>query len=193
MAMIRSFIAVDLSTQILDQIEQISRQLKQRMAGAPVRWVPSQNMHLTLKFLGEVSEGNLKLFFDILEREAKRVNAFEIRVGGIGAFPSLIRPRVIWLGVEAPEALASLQRSIDLETARLGYAPENRSFSPHLTLGRVSRQASPPETRELGETLGKVKLDSLGYCLIDEVHFYRSDLSPDGARYTRLFSAHLRI
>jgi 2'-5' RNA ligase len=116
---------------------------------------------------------------------------FQISVGGIGAYPKIRRPRVIWIGVEAPSELIHLQRSIEAQTARLGYAKDRRSFSPHLTLGRVSRNATPREVRQIGNVLAETKIGFLGVTPVKEVHLYRSDLKPGGAVYTRLFTTPL--
>ena len=192
MGMIRAFIAVDLSPEVLRQLEAVLQRLKQSMPAGAVRWTPVKNIHLTLKFLGDVSESNLAALFAILDKEAQHTAGFEIQVGGLGAFPSLQRPRVVWAGVQAPPELATLQRAIDVETARLGYASEERGFSPHLTLGRVARSASPSEAHQVGMILGEMQVGGLGACRIQAVYFYRSDLNPQGALYTRLHSATLK-
>jgi len=192
MGVIRAFIAVDLSAEVLGRLENVHRQLKQRIPGAAVRWAPVKNIHLTLKFLGDVSESNLKVLYEIMKKEAEKQKVFEIRVSGLGAFPSINRPRVIWVGVQSPPDLAAVQRAIDLETARLGYTSEEREFSPHLTLGRISRSASSEEAGQIGATLGSMKVGDLGSSLIQAVHFYRSDLNPEGAIYTKLYSAPFR-
>jgi len=118
---------------------------------------------------------------------------FEFNVEGRGCFPDFHRPRVIWVGVQAPPDLAAVQRGIDLETARLGYAGEERDFSPHLTLGRITRSVSPEEARQIGTTLGSMKVSDLGLSRIQAVHFYRSDLNPQGAVYTKLYSAPFHV
>lgn len=192
MGMIRAFIAVDLSEQVLSQLELVIAQLKRSIPGGAVRWTAVNNIHLTLKFLGEVSESNLAALFAILEKEAQRSAEFELQVGELGAFPALQRPRVVWAGVQAPLELSALQHAIDLETARLGYASEERGFSPHLTLGRVGRNASPSEIRQVGQVVGELKVGRLGSCRIQAVNFYRSVLSPQGALYTRLYAASLQ-
>jgi 2'-5' RNA ligase len=158
-----------------------------------VRWTQVHNIHVTLKFLGDVSEANLTVLYEILKREAEKQMVFEIQAGGLGAFPSLTRPRVIWVGVQAPPDLAAVQQAIDVETARLGYASEERDFSPHLTLGRIARSASSEEVRQIGATLGSMKVGDLGSSRIQSVHFYRSDLNPQGAVYTKLFSAPFHV
>lgn len=189
MSMIRAFIAVDLSTEVLCRLDDVYHQLKQRVPDRTVRWVPVKNIHLTLKFLGDVSESNLGVLYEILRKEAEKQATFDIQVSGLGAFPSTNRPHVLWAGVQAPPDLAALQRAIDLETARIGYTSEDRDFSPHLTLGRVTRNATPEEARRVGGALSNTQTGYLGTCRIKAVNFYRSDLNPQGSIYTRLYTA----
>lgn len=192
MAVIRAFIAIDLSPQILQRLDDVAEQLKQRLSGVQIRWVPVENIHLTLKFLGDVSLTNLEVLKRILMVEAGNHSPFEMSVGELGAFPSLRRPRVIWVGVTAPTELNALQHSIEVETARLGYQRENRGFTPHLTLGRVSRNAPSRDARQIGQVLDSFKVGFLGATRVREVHLYRSDLQPGGAVYSRLMSAPLQ-
>ncbi|MDD5370101.1 MAG: RNA 2',3'-cyclic phosphodiesterase [Anaerolineaceae bacterium] len=188
MAVIRSFIAIDLPKPIQDAIDQVSRELQTHKAAGVVRWVPARNIHLTLKFLGEVSSNNLELLVKILQTEITRHRCFEIKVSDLGAFPSIHRPRVIWVGVQAPPALHALQHSVEAETIRLGYTPEERPFSAHLTLGRVSHNATPEDIRTIGAVLAEVKVGTLGMAHIDRVRLFRSDLEPGGAVYTSLYT-----
>lgn len=191
MSVIRSFIAIDLPESLYAPLEQVSETLQGKLKDMPIRWVPVPNIHLTLKFLGDVSEKNINMIREILLAEAASHKQFEISVGGFGVFPSFTRPRVIWIGVEAPEELNQLYCRIDGETARLGYAPDKRKFNPHVTLGRVSRNASSKEVRFIGGVLRKYKLGFLGAARIMEVHLFKSDLSPKGAVYTKLHTAYL--
>jgi 2'-5' RNA ligase len=191
MEVIRAFIAVDLSPEIVRELGSVLKQLQPRLRGGAVRWVPVSNMHLTLKFLGDVSVKNIDLVAKILEVQASQYAPFQIEVGQLGAFPSAHRARVIWVGVQAPPILAQLQHEIDQQTARLGYPSEDRKFSPHLTLGRVSRNATPQDIRQIDEVLSSVAVGSLGTTPIEAIHLYRSDLNPQGAVYHRLFSAAL--
>lgn len=191
MSVIRAFIAINLSEEILRGLSLTLAELKKRMPGIPVRWVPVENIHLTLKFLGDVSIANLELLTKILRAEAARQSPFELSVGGLGAFPSVRRPRVIWAGVEAPAELGVFQRSVEAEMARLGYPPEDRPFSPHLTLGRVLRNANSEDIRQIGNVIEGYKVGFLGATRVRAVHLFRSDLKPGGAVYTRIFSANL--
>ena len=192
MSVIRAFIAVDLPPEIIKRLEQISALLKQSLGDVSVRWVPTENIHLTLKFLGDVSLTNLEMLKEVLLTEVSVHRSFEVSVGGLGAFPTTRHPRVIWIGVEAPADLASLQRGIETAMARLGYAREDRPFSPHLTLGRVPRNATSGDTHLIGETLDTNKVGFLGVAPVDTVFLYRSDLKPAGATYTKIFTASLR-
>jgi 2'-5' RNA ligase len=188
LSVIRAFIAIDLSPEIYQRLEEVVVQLKQQLNRIPIRWVAVENIHLTLKFLGDVSLASLEMLKKNLETEIGSHSLFEISVGELGSFPSTRRPRVIWVGVEAPPDLEAIQRGIETETARLGYAREGRLFSPHLTLGRVSRNATPDEIRRISEVLIKYKVGFLGATRIQSVHLYRSDLRPGGAVYSRIFT-----
>jgi 2'-5' RNA ligase len=191
MTVIRAFIAIGLPAEIQQKLEEVITDLKGRISDGPVRWVSGGSIHLTLKFLGDVSEANLEMLKKILQTEASVHHAFEISVGGLGAFPTIHRPRVIWVKVEVPQELKSVQRGIEHETTRLGYDREERPFSPHLTLGRVSRNATPRDIQRIGEALEQTTVGVLGTVRVEEVNLYRSDLRPGGAVYTCLFSAPL--
>lgn len=189
MNVIRSFIAMDIPDEILNQLDQAAKALKKRLTGLPIRWVPVGNIHLTIKFLGNVSTTNIEIVERILESQASQFQPFEVSVGGLGAFPSTHRPRVIWIGIKTTDDMADFKRSIDLEVARLGYNREKREFSPHLTLGRISRNANLNELLQIGDILSKVKIGFLGATRIKEIHLYKSTLEPSGATYSKLFTA----
>jgi 2'-5' RNA ligase len=190
-SVIRSFIAIELPGTLNTELTQVAETFQEKLIGMPIRWVPVPNIHLTLKFLGDVSEKYIPMINKILLAEAMNHKQFEISVGGFGVFPNFSRPRVIWVGIEAPEELHHLYRRIEIETARLGYAPDKRKFDPHLTLARVSRNANPGEVRKISKELRQFKLGFLGAARITEVNLFRSDLSPKGAIYSKLFTAKL--
>lgn len=191
MSVIRAFIAIELTAEIQKRLDEISAAFKQQLNGVPVRWVSAGNIHLTLKFLGDVSVANLKLLTDILKTETAAHRSFEVSVGGAGAFPNNRRPRVIWVGVEAPPDLAVVQSSVETAMARLGYPREDRPFSPHLTLGRVSRNATSDDTRAITKVLESSRVGFLGAACVREICLFRSDLQPSGAVYTRILTAPL--
>lgn len=189
MSVVRSFIAVSLSAELRTKLAQVEEALAEILPDLPVRWVPAANIHLTLKFLGDVSVNNIPMLEKILNSEAALTSSFELSVGGFGVFPNASRPRVLWVGVEAPDELASLQRRIESEAARLGYAPDKRAFSPHLTVGRVSRSADALQIRAISSALRNYKLGYIGATHIKNVNLFRSDLEPGGAVYTKMFTA----
>jgi 2'-5' RNA ligase len=188
---IRAFIAIDLSMDIQHKLDEVIATYKGQLPHNVVRWVPASNIHLTLKFLGDVSLSNLSLLTDMMKSEIESHHQFDISVGGSGAFPNSRQPRIIWVGVEAPAELAAIQNGIETTTSRLGYAREDRAFSPHLTLGRVSRNATSQDTKQISKVLETTRVGFLGAACVEEVHLYRSDLQPTGAVYTQIFSASL--
>ncbi|BAJ62901.1 RNA 2',3'-cyclic phosphodiesterase [Anaerolinea thermophila] len=188
---IRAFIAIDLPEDLRHKLGEIMDSLKKKTPRA-VRWVPPQNIHLTLKFLGNVSPNNLNTLTQMLRQEALRHSPMQFSVGSLGAFPSKQRPRVIWVGVHAPPALMDLQRCVDQETAVLGYPVEEREYSPHLTLGRVSQNVTALELRQIADALFDTHVGDLGVVRVTEIRLYRSDLQPGGSVYTPLFTAPLK-
>ncbi len=192
MSVIRAFIAADLPEDLRHALERVTRHLKGELKGIPIRWVPPENIHLTLKFLGEVSQRNLPFLVELLQGEVADQRPFEFGVGGLGAFPDIRRPRVIWVGVKGPKELHDLHHAVENAMEKIGYARESRPFEPHLTLGRISRNATPEEVRRVSEVLRAVQVGFLGSALVEEIYLYRSDLKPTGAVYTRLAAAPLR-
>ncbi len=188
---LRAFIAADLSPVVREAVARVSAHLRQQLAGLPLRWVAPENMHLTLKFLGDVSARNLRLLEKMLAGEAAQHQAFEFGVGTLGAFPNIRHPRVIWVGVRGPEALQRLHEGIEAAMARLGYPREQRPYQPHLTLARVVRNAPAEVIRRVSRVLRTEQVGYLGSVRVEAVHLYRSDLGPQGPRYTRLFTASL--
>ena len=186
---IRSFIAMDFPDEILAQLEKTAIALKKRLPNFPVRWVPTNNIHLTIRFLGNVSKSNIEILKNILENQAKNFEPFEVSVGGLGAFPSKHKPKVLWVGLETNDDMIELKNNIDAEVARLGYAREKRGFSPHLTLGRISRNANLNEIIEIGDIISKTKVGFLGATRINQIHLYQSILKPSGAVYSKIFTA----
>jgi 2'-5' RNA ligase len=193
MSVIRAFIAINLPPDVQECLEQVSAKLKSQIGEKSVRWVSIPNIHLTLKFLGDVSENNLDVLKEIISAEAALQKPMEFSIGRLGAFPKTLRPRVVWVGVEAPPELVAIQRGIESRTAKVGYPKDKREFSPHLTLGRVSRNATPSEVRQIGEVLQASKVGFLGVARVPSIHLFKSDLQPTGAVYTKLFSAPLGI
>ncbi|MFZ1043534.1 MAG: RNA 2',3'-cyclic phosphodiesterase [Anaerolineales bacterium] len=189
MSLLRAFVAVEIPSSLQRTIQESISGLWKTLGNDLVRWVPAQNVHLTLKFLGNVSSSNLDLIKQMMTTEVAQHPCFEMQVEGIGSFPNSRRPRVIWVGLHAPAALESLQHGIESASARLGYTSEEKSFSPHLTVGRVKQNLSAAEIQRIGAALEETKIGPLGLVHVDAAHLFKSDLQPNGSVYTRLFSA----
>ena len=192
MSLLRTFIAVEIPPHVQKKIQQETEPLRKAIGASLVRWVPVQNIHLTLKFLGDVSPASVDILTQMLRAEADSYLAFDMHVSGLGSFPSLRRPRVLYIGMQAPAELEALYRGIESACARLGYESEGRDFSPHLTLGRVKQDASALDQQKIRRALEETKIDSLGTARVDSVHLYKSDLKPSGSVYTQIFSAPLK-
>jgi len=191
MSMLRAFIAVEIPAGIQQKIQRETSNLRKGIDSL-VRWVPMQNMHLTLKFLGDVSPNSVEFIKHMLRTEAEKIPGFDIHLAGLGAFPNLKRPRVLYVGIQAPTALDVLARGIESATRRLGYEAEERPFSAHLTLGRVRQNVNAEEQQQIRRAIEGTQVDLLGTARVDSVHLYKSDLNPGGSVYTRLYSAPLK-
>ena len=133
MTLLRVFIAVEIPLPIRQTIYSQTESLRAAL-GQLVRWVPIENMHLTLKFIGDVSPANVELLSQMLIAETMGNAPLTMQIGSLGSFPTPRRARVIWIGIQAPAAFDNLQRGIEFAAARLGYEPETRPFSPHLLM-----------------------------------------------------------
>ena len=191
MSLLRSFIAIEIPLEIQQNIYEETSNIRKEIDGL-LRWVPVENMHLTLKFLGDVSPSNVEFLMQMLRNEADHVSGFTLHLAGLGSFPSLKRPRVIYIGIQAPAALDALHRGIESASRRLGYEPEERSFSPHLTLGRVRQNITAVEQQKIRRCIEGTQVDVLGTARVDSVQLYKSELKPSGSVYTRLYSAPLK-
>jgi 2'-5' RNA ligase len=189
MSSIRAFIAIDLPASISESIYKQTSGLRGKIGPALVKWVTLENIHLTLKFLGEVPNATLPFIKQLLIREADSCAPFDLQVTHLGSFPNLKRPRVIWAGIQAPAVLTELSRNIEAACKRMGYPPEERPFSPHITLGRVRSNLSQTDLNAISDNLNKTSLQKSGSATIGEINLYQSELTPVGSNYTKLFSA----
>ena len=191
MSLVRVFIAIELSESVCDAIQKQTARLRQTLGNELIRWVPTQNMHLTLKFLGDTTTSHLEFLKQMLAREANSHPQFNLQLGGLGAFPNSKRPRLLWIGINAPADLVSLQKSIESGTSRLGYEQEERAFSPHLSIGRVRQNIGPPEQQKIRTALDTIQLGNICSARVDSVHLFKSDLQSGTPIYTKLFTAPL--
>lgn len=160
-----------------------------RPAARDVAWVAVGNLHLTLKFLGAVPQTRIDSVAGALTDAGREVSPFEARIHGLGAFPSAGRPRVVWAGVtDGASQMTELARRVDAALAALGFAPDDRPFSPHVTLGRVRRPGRDPA---LTDALERATAREFGRVPVPSVSLMRSELGPRGARYTELATVRL--
>jgi 2'-5' RNA ligase len=192
MSLLRAFIAVEISPEIRQAIENSTAPLRAALNTSLIRWVPAGNIHLTMKFLGGISPTNVEMLSQMLSVEASQHQVFKMTFEGLGAFPNSRRPRVIWIGIQAPPELEALQHGIEAATATLGYPTDERPFSPHLTIGRVKQKVNATGIQKIRAKLEEVQVGYLGATHVTAVHLFKSDLKPTGAVYTQLFSAPLK-
>lgn len=185
MDLIRAFIAIELSPEIRQQLGQLIQKFKALHIQA-VRWVAVENIHLTLKFLGETNRADLDKLSKILISRSAEFSPFTFQVSGMGAFPSNRKPRVVWVGLQTSAALLELQRAIEDAATHIGIPTEERGFSPHLTLGRVRNDASPADLQTLSSALTSMQAGDLGSMTAASFTLFQSDLRPLGALYTPL-------
>jgi 2'-5' RNA ligase len=190
---IRAFIAIELPTAILARLRETQEQLKPQMPENCIRWVHTDGIHLTLKFLGDVPQSQLTQIKATLAQAGQDIPAFTFTVGQAGCFPNAQRPRVVWVGVQEPSGtLTRLRDAVEAAIAPLGYPTEDRVFHPHLTLGRVGRDASRDDTRQIGRVIAAANVGTLGQVDAREIALIQSHLKPTGAEYTPLMRAELK-
>jgi 2'-5' RNA ligase len=192
MEQIRSFIAVELTDELKLALTRLRDQLKTG-SQAPVKWVDPYSIHLTLKFLGNISTDMVDRITAAMEEAAGGIPPFRLEVKGLGVFPSLKRVQVVWVGVTGEvERLSQLQRRIDSGLASLGFTPESRPFTPHLTLARVRDRATPQERQNLGQLIDSTSFQTAGNFNVDSVQLMRSQLTREGPVYSRIGSVKLK-
>jgi 2'-5' RNA ligase len=185
--MIRSFIAIELPDPAKDALRGVGERLRHKVPYDSVRWTRVSGIHLTLKFLGDVAEADLPKIKAALTDVGQRHGPFRFTIGGVGCFPDVKRPRVVWVGVEEETGrLAALQRDVERSLAPLGFKPEQRAFHPHLTLGRTKRNVGSRDQGRLGEVIATAGVGELSQVQVTSLVLMRSDLRPDGAVYTPL-------
>ena len=179
--MIRAFVGVRVSPDVARKIAEVQSQLRRSLEG--IRWVNQENFHFTLKFLGAVKEEDVALILKALEQALRANSSFPILSRGIGVFPDIRRPRVLWVGLEG-EKLAALALAVEQSLEAFGFDREKRGFTPHLTLGRWRNFAGSPEL--LKQELMRYKDYHFGESQIQEVVFFRSVVKSEGAVYSPL-------
>lgn len=182
MARLRSFVALLLDSHLRERLAEAAGRLQQ--VGAGVKWVEPENLHLTLKFLGSVEEQRLPGVEQAIREAAAQGQAFSLSCAGLGAFPNLRRPRVVWAGVrQGIEELARLARSLDERLQALGFERQKRPFAGHITLGRVK---SPVNLHKLTQAMQEQGDPDFGAMAVSAAHLMKSTLTPSGPIYSIL-------
>ncbi len=192
MAQIRSFIAIELSGEVKQALARLQEKLKPG-SRAPVRWVDTNSIHLTLKFLGDIDENITGKIAAVMEEAASGTHPFHLEISGLGVFPNPRRVQVVWVGLSGEvERLGQLQKRIESGLVPLGFAAESRSFTPHLTLARVRDRATPEERQDLGRLIEGTRFEACSSLKVDSVHLIKSQLTREGPIYSRLSSVELK-
>ena len=180
----RLFIAVELPEAAKQGLTRIQESLKRSCPRCPARWVSPENTHLTLNFLGDVDASRLPDVKEAVTQTSTAFEGFELALGDVGAFPSLERPRVLWVGMRG-----DMNR---LTLSALGFAPEARPFSPHLTLARVGDEVFSADRKRLGEAAAALTCSTDCAVAVHRLSLIRSQLTPGGPVYTVLIAPALR-
>ncbi len=184
----RLFIAVEITEEIKDLIEEDISRLK-RMGGK-ITWVKREALHITLKFLGEVSPDRVESIERAMDRAASKIREFDLDVEGYGKFPvGPARPRVLWVGVKDPLEITHLQEVLEDELLKEGFQKETRAFHPHITMGRVKGTSA---LRKITEEIDAMAGKKFGRVRVRRIVLFRSKLTPQGPIYTEIYASELK-
>jgi 2'-5' RNA ligase len=182
---IRTFIALELPPSLISLLAKVQEDLQSM--GLRAKWVRPENIHLTLKFLGNINPADIDNIGGAMVDAVGKINTFNLVAEGIGVFPGIKRPRVIWVGLKGQiQLLFAMQRLLEDNLAALGYKKEKRPFKGHLTLGRFKQSVNPNTIRRVLEEFGDLAIEEF---TARRVMFYKSDLKPTGAVYSQLQQA----
>ena len=184
---IRTFLALPLDESIIEKLADARRSLSS--AGARVRWVAGENLHLTIKFLGDVTDEQLPEVCRVAEESARQVEPFEFSVSSVTSVPQAGAMRMVWVGIDEPTGLlGKLHELLEQAYAEMGFEKENRSFRPHLTLGRVKGGRN---VKQLRAAITEIEDTEFGIASINEIIVFSSKLTPDGPIYSPMAKAKL--
>jgi len=188
---VRSFIAIELPDELKAELAQLQEKLK-RGRSTGVKWVDPYGIHLTLKFLGNIVVDSIGGITAAMEEAAQGISPFHLEVKELGAFPNLQRVQVVWVGLSGEvDKVVQLQKRIESKVAHLGFAPEARAFTPHMTLARLRNEASSAERQRLGQLIAETKFEGKHAIQVDAISLMRSQLTREGAIYSRISSVRL--
>jgi RNA 2',3'-cyclic 3'-phosphodiesterase len=187
----RTFVAVNFEQPIRAKITQTRNELTP--LSKKIKWVEEQNLHLTLKFLGEIEEKTVVEIDEALKNTLSNTAQFDINLAGLGVFPGLSRPRVIWIGIEkGKDELAQLNLEIESRLEPLGFMTEERPFSPHLTIGRVKEPLNEKESGILSGFIERFHSEEISIKIVQQIDLMKSVLSRSGSVYSIIKSWQLK-
>ena len=187
----RLFIAIRLPEDVIHKITEVSHYFKSQLPPEALKWVETENLHLTLRFLGELPEEKIGLVRQALTQVAEAHQPFTLSVEGLGMYPHAKQPRTIWLGIQGAKPTLSLHTQIENALEGINLEKENRPFNPHLTLARIRARTDRKTAHQIGQTLSAFKVGSLGAFEVRQIHLIESKLTPQGPIYTTRFTASL--
>ena len=179
----RLFCAIELHASVKSLIQQRIDRLRAEAPECQASWNRAENIHLTLKFFGNIEQNNIEPITNALLRTVSNRTRFEISIGGTGAFPNHRQPRVLWIGINDPAGkLIELHEGLEQECAAAGFSKEERLFRPHLTIARIRKPTGARVAAELNQKLGFEPIT----LPVNELVVFRSELSSKGSKYTAL-------
>lgn len=184
----RLFVAINLPAAERRRIHRETASLRER--DLPVRWVDPGHFHVTLRFLGELRREEVDAVERAVAQAAEGNGPFEAQVGGFGAFPTIRRPRVLWIGIQPSPSLRCLKQDLEWALADAGFDRDSRAFHPHLTLGRAAHDGGAGAFRGLDEAAAA--MDYAGTFPVRSLDLMRSTLGPEGPRYRKVLSSTLK-
>ncbi len=187
----RTFVAIDLPKEIKDRLSCLQEKLK--ASGADVKWVAPQNIHLTLKFLGERDDKKINKITEILKGVSGTQNAFQVRLSCLGAFPKIDSPRVIWVSIDKGDnETKGIAEKLEEEIAKTGIPKESRPFSSHITIGRTKSNLNIEKlVQDLKNLAGSLETEKLEFKAA-KITLFKSTLTPKGPVYETLNEANLK-
>ena len=174
---IRSFLAIDLAEDLKPKIADVQRQFKK--TDANIKYVPSQNMHFTLKFFGNIDEDMVEEISEAVEKVIKSYSSFDLSIGGCGSFPNQNTIKVLWIGINEGSPIADLQKELDVEFKKLGFRKE-RNYISHLTIGRPRNAKNK---KQMKDAINSLKDIEIGTMTVSKISLKKSTLTPQGPIY----------
>ena len=182
----RLFIALPLPDEVETLLGKLIADFRQKSGN--VKWVPPENVHLTLKFLGDTDDGLAGPLEELMASSVEGIAPFRMTFEGVGAFPNSRKPRVVWIGLVGAEPLTTISRRLEQGVVALGFKREKRAFRPHATVARIKYVG---HASRLASLLDRWADASFGSMEVGAIHLKRSQLTPEGAIHSTVHSTNL--